>query len=210
MSITLEVSNKKKSFREAQFEAREQAILSSTNKLLASKGFETMSMDDIASDVGIAKGSLYKHFSSKESLAAAVMVHLLHRTSAALASQDPALAAIKRLEMLLRWILKERLVGGVPHLPSTSQTLRDALMSNKTYLNALMGLSEEIGVLIHSAKKDGAIPAVFANEFVMYCLYARSCDPTLEFLKDAGTLSDEVIVDQMVAAFFFGMSARPA
>ena len=210
MSLTLEISNKKKSFREAQFEVREQAILSSTNKLLASKGFETMSMDDIASDVGIAKGSLYKHFSSKESLAAAVMVQLLHRTSAALASQDPATAAIKRLEMLLRWILKERLVGGVPHLPSTSQNLRDALMGNKTYLNALMGLSEEIGVLIQAAKKDGAIPSTFSDEFVMYCLYARSCDPTLEFLKEAGNWSDEVIVDQMVAAFFFGIATRPS
>ena len=41
-------------------------------------------MDHIAADVGIAKGSLYKHFESKEALAAAVMVRLLDQTRAAL------------------------------------------------------------------------------------------------------------------------------
>ena len=63
----------RKSFRETQFELREEAILDATNRLLGDKGYEAMSMDDIAAEVGIAKGSLYKHFESKEALAGAVM-----------------------------------------------------------------------------------------------------------------------------------------
>jgi AcrR family transcriptional regulator len=38
----------RKSFRETQFELREEAILDATNRLLGDKGYEAMSMDDIA------------------------------------------------------------------------------------------------------------------------------------------------------------------
>ena len=44
--------------------ARESAIIETVNRLLAEKGFEAMTVDEVAAEVGIAKASLYKHFSS--------------------------------------------------------------------------------------------------------------------------------------------------
>lgn len=195
-----------KSFRQQQFERREEAILDATNRLLAERGYETMSMDDIASVVGIAKGSLYKHFVSKESLAAAVMIRLLRRTAAALDALPENLAAAARLRGLLEWTLRERLAGGVPHLPSTSATLRDALLANADYVDELMTLSERIGQLIRQSLADGAFAARFAESFILYHFYARACDPTLDFLKAGGLLADDEIVEQMVAAAFDGIS----
>lgn len=59
--------------------AREEAILVAVNRLLAEKGFDAMTVDAVAAEVGIAKASLYKHFSSKEELAAAAMIRVLDR-----------------------------------------------------------------------------------------------------------------------------------
>ncbi|MEQ1517024.1 MAG: helix-turn-helix domain-containing protein, partial [Usitatibacteraceae bacterium] len=73
-------------FRKQQFDAREEAILDAVNRLLSEKGFDLMTMDDVADAVGVAKGSLYKHFSSKEKLAAAVMTRLLGQTIDVLAA----------------------------------------------------------------------------------------------------------------------------
>ena len=196
----------RKPFRVAQFESREEAIIEATNRLLATRGYELMSMDDIAAEVGIAKGSLYKHFESKEALAGAVMVRLLRRTRLALEAQPAHLDARAHLEALLRWTLRERLAGGVPHLPSASQSLRDSLMANHDYMDELMTLSESIGTLIQKAKADGGLRADLRDEFVLYTFYARSCDPTLDFLKAAGSMSDDEIVDQMVSACFRGLS----
>ena len=58
----------KLSFREQVLRAREDAIVSSVNRLLAEKGFDLMTVDEVAADVGIAKASLYKHFTSKEEI----------------------------------------------------------------------------------------------------------------------------------------------
>lgn len=197
----------RKSFRETQFELREEAILDATNRLLGDKGYEAMSMDDIAAEVGIAKGSLYKHFESKEALAGAVMVRLLEQTRAALAAIPSDRPAIERLEALLRWTLSQRLSGSVPHLPSTSPALQTSLMSSREYMDSLMTLSDEIGEMIQRARAEGAIRASLRDEFVLYTLYARTCDPTLEFLKAGGAMSDAEIVEQMVSACFRGMAA---
>ena len=164
-----------------------------------------MAMDDIATMVGVAKGSLYKHFESKEVLAAAVMTRLLRQTSDALSALGPSMSAFDKLCALLRWTLMQRIAGGVPHLPSTSRTLQASLLGNRDYMNELMALTDRIGELIVHAKADGDLNPALANELLLYTLYARSCDPTLDFLKAAGTMRDDEIVDQMTLACFRGL-----
>ena len=58
----------KVSFKEQMLQAREDAIVRTVNRLLAEKGFDAMTVDEVAAAVGIAKASLYKHFPSKEDL----------------------------------------------------------------------------------------------------------------------------------------------
>lgn len=196
----------RKSFRETQFEIREEAILDATNRLLSDKGYELMAMDDIAAEVGIAKGSLYKHFASKEALAAAVMLRLLRRTSEAVSALPSDMSAIARLRALLEWILRERIAGGVPHLPSTSQPLRESLTRHREYVSLLMDVSDRLGELIRQARDEGDIAARFNESFLLYHFYSRSCDPTLDYLRAGGVLSDDEIIEHMVAATFEGLA----
>ena len=197
----------RKRLRQSQFEQREAAILDATNRLLAGRGYDAMSMDDIAAEVGIAKGSLYKHFESKEALAAAVMVRLLTQTEAALSGLPQQTSAIDQLKALLRWTLHQRLAGGVPHLPSTSPALQQALFASRSYMDQLTRLSDQIGAVILQARAHGSLHAHLRDEFVLYTLYARTCDPTLDFLKAGGSMDDEAIVEQIVAGCFHGLAA---
>lgn len=186
------------------------AILDATNRLLAEKGYETMAMDDIAAAVGIAKGSLYKHFDSKESLAAAVLVRLLKRTQDALEALPKTLNPMQRLQEILRWFWRERLVGAVPNLPSTSQSLSAALVGHNEYMDRLMAFSEAIGELITESRELGLMRGDLPDAVVLYCLYARSCDPTLDYLKAGGSFSDDELIEIMVSTSFDGLIARPA
>jgi len=94
---------------------REDAIVESVNRLLADKGFDLMTVDEVAADVGIAKASLYKHFPSKEALAAAAMVRLAQRTLAAIDQQAarPEATAMQRLVAVTRWALERQVAGEI-------------------------------------------------------------------------------------------------
>ena len=75
----------KVSFKAQMLLAREDAIIKVVNQLLAEEGFEAMTVDEVAANVGIAKASLYKHFCSKEELCSAAMVQILGRVQTYLA-----------------------------------------------------------------------------------------------------------------------------
>jgi AcrR family transcriptional regulator len=54
--------------RAIAFRAREQAILNAAEYLLLELGDESITIEMIAERVGIAKGTIYKHFQSKDEL----------------------------------------------------------------------------------------------------------------------------------------------
>ena len=197
-------------FKKQQFEAREEAILDAVNRLLSEKGYDLMTMDDVADAVGVAKGSLYKHFSSKERLAAAVMTRLLGQTMEVLDGMPGEWRAARRLEEILRWSLQHRMRGGVPHLPSTRGALQRALMMNLEYLALAFKVNKRFYALVEEAKREGDIKREVPDDVIVYTLYARSCDPTVEYLRRDAKLSDEQIVETMVEATFHGLTGRGA
>jgi TetR/AcrR family transcriptional regulator, regulator of autoinduction and epiphytic fitness len=197
---------KKPSFKEQQLKAREDAILDSVNGLLATKGYDLMTMDEVAADVGIAKPSLYKHFDSKEELAAAAMVRLLDRTLAHLQAQDAKTPPAERIKDLMRWALSQHLEGTLPMLPSTRSTIRNALVENKGYMQRLSDVSDALGELITKAQKDDSIAKDLPPEAVLYTIFARTCDPVLDFLKLGGLYKDEEIIEILIRTSFAGLS----
>ncbi|MDO9285271.1 MAG: helix-turn-helix domain-containing protein [Aquabacterium sp.] len=199
------------SFRQKVHLAREDAIVSTVKRLLAEKGYDLMTVDEVAAEVGIAKASLYKHFPSKEALAAAAMVQMMELAlQQAQAQQDrPGASAIDRLKAITRWTLQTQLAGEMPTLPAENSALRNALIAHKGYMDGLMKLSDQLGEWIVQAQADGALNRALPPEAVLYTVFARACDPVLGFLKAGGSHSDEQIVDWVMSTCFDGLAARP-
>lgn len=55
------------------------AILDATDRLLARFGYKKMTIDDLAKEVGIGKGSIYLHFTSKEEIALSHVDRIIER-----------------------------------------------------------------------------------------------------------------------------------
>jgi AcrR family transcriptional regulator len=195
-------------FKKQQFDAREEAILDEVNALLSDKGYDLMTMEDVAAAVGVAKGSLYKHFPSKEAVAAAVLTRLLRQTIDVLDGLPDDWSAMRKLEEILRWSLQHRLRGGVPHLPSTSKALQRSLILNLSYVALALRVNRRFYALVAEARRAGDIAAAVPDDVIVYTLYSRSCDPTVEFLLRDGKLEHDEIVEAMVAATFNGFRGR--
>ncbi|MFZ6776730.1 TetR/AcrR family transcriptional regulator [Undibacterium sp. Ji83W] len=197
-------------FKKQQFDAREVAIIDAVNRLLSEKGYDLMTMDDVADAVGIAKGSLYKHFSSKEKLAGAAMTRLLKATQAELDTLAAEMPAIDKIRHILAWSLRLRLQGGVPHLPSTSLALQRSLMLNLDYVMVALRVNKRFYALVAQAREQGALTPLVPDDVLVYTLYSRACDPTMEFLLRDKRLTHEQIVDAMVHATIGGFLSNEA
>lgn len=198
----------KVSFKAQMLQAREQALIDVVNRMLAEKGFEAMTVDAVAAEVGIAKASLYKHFPSKEDLAAAAMAHLMDKALAFVEAMPAEHSPLDKLRTTVAWTMRLKLAGQMPTLPSQNSTLRAALMRNKAYMDGLMEVSERLGEWIEAAQAQGHVNPKLQPVVVLYTLYARACDPVLEFLKATEQYSDDAIVEIVLSTCFDGLCQR--
>ena len=198
----------KPSFKEQMLQAREEAIVVAVNRLLAEKGFDAMTVDEVAAAVGIAKASLYKHFPSKEDLAAAAMVRVMRGAREFLDTIAPDLLPLEKLKAVVRWTLQVQLAGEMPSLPSQNSSLRAALTGSRAYVDALMEISDCLGRWIEAAQASGALNPRLPPIVVLYTLYARGCDPVLEFLRAGGQHSDDEIIELVLSTCFDGLNSR--
>ena len=189
-------------------QAREEAIIRAVNLLLAEKGFEAMTVDEVAANVGIAKASLYKHFTSKEDLAAAAMTHAMQRAQAFIGTLPAELSPLEKIRAVVQWTMQLKLAGEMPSLPSQNSSLRAALAAHKEYMDGLMEVSDILGGWIEQAQAQGHINPSLPAVAVLYTLYARACDPVLEFLRMGDQYTQDQIIDLVMSTCFDGLNAR--
>lgn len=100
------------------------AILDATDRLLARNGYKKMTIDDLAREVGIGKGSIYLHFTSKEEIALSHIDRLVERVKERLkAIGDSNIAFDKRLHDML----VERVMIRFDNVQHYSQSLNEIL-----------------------------------------------------------------------------------
>ena len=109
------------------------AILDATDRLLARYGYRKMTVDDIAREVGIGKGSVYLHFASKEEVVLSHVDRIVQRLKDrlwALARSDADAAIRLRLMLLARVLYR---FDSVQHY---TQSLNDLLAALRPRLLA--------------------------------------------------------------------------
>ncbi len=111
------------------------------------------------------------------------MVSVMRRAQAFLQTLPLDAPPLANLRAVVAWTMGLKLAGEMPSLPSQNSSLRTALMGNKAYMDGLMDVSDRLGAWIEEAQAQGAINPQLPAIAVLYTLYARACDPVLEFLK---------------------------
>ncbi|HET8869483.1 MAG TPA: TetR/AcrR family transcriptional regulator [Aquabacterium sp.] len=196
------------SYKEQVQRVREDAIVEAVNRLLATKGYDSMTVDEVAAEAGMAKASVYKHFASKEDLAGAAMVRALDRALAFVDGlrEKADTPAIEQLKAVARWAMQSQLEGEMPSLPSQNSSLTASLQGNDEYMDRLISLSNKLSIWITQAQTSGQLNPSFPAEMVLYILFARACDPVVAMMKASGQYTHEQILDWATASTFDGLA----
>src|ERR1700687_5687240 len=149
------MSSPETSLKDRQRQMCETAILEAAHRLLAEKGYQGMTMDDLATRVGIAKGSLYQHFRSKEELLGVALVSFMDRISEYVDSLPSAQPAIERLKQTYRRALHLRFQEGFPDIFNAKSLIKESLSQQPMYAAAANRLVKALAGLVDTAKKQG-------------------------------------------------------
>ncbi|WP_166427228.1 TetR/AcrR family transcriptional regulator [Nonomuraea mesophila] len=85
---------------EEDYAARREAILHEAHRLVCTKGYQQMTIQDVLNGLGISKGALYHYFDSKPALLEALVERMMTRWEQVLtdaAAEGPALRRLQRL-----------------------------------------------------------------------------------------------------------------
>ena len=117
------------------------AILDATDDFLASDGYKKMTIENLAQRVGIGKGSVYLHFTSKEEIALSHIDRIIERLA-----RELKIIAEKKIshEEKLRRMLLKRVLHRFDSVQHYTQNLNDLLSSLRPKLLARRKMYFEI------------------------------------------------------------------
>ena len=114
--------------RKQQFELREMRILQTAEQLLLESGEGDLTLDSLALTLDLAKGTLYKHFSSKDELLMRILIDYEKRKLDMIVVEDGAGAGVARLVLQLL---------NLPHRAILFNQIEERLSSTALGLNKM-------------------------------------------------------------------------
>lgn len=164
-------------------EARREEILDAAERLFAAKGFDNTSTGDILDAVGIARGTLYYHFKSKEDILDGVIQRLTDRLmqDAGAIVRRKELPVLERLTKAILSLNVESKIG----LEIMEQVHRpqNALMHQKMQSALLEGINPILTELVEEGVRQGICHTRYPESVVeMTILYANTAFDTLNVI----------------------------
>ena len=165
-------------------EERKEEILDTAELLFAEKGFDNASTNDIIKKIGIARGTLYHHFNSKEEILDAIVERMINRSIAG------ARAIIRNKDVPLL----DRMTGAILSLNLSSgagaevleqiHKPQNALLHQKTQERLLSEVVQLIAELIEEGNSSGMFHSKYPLEAAeMIIVYSNTAFDNLSDLS---------------------------
>lgn len=156
-------------------EERKEEILDAAEKLFAAKGFNNTSTGDILNAVGIARGTLYYHFKSKEDILDGVIERITNRLTQGAKEivQKKELPVLERLTKAIMALNVDSKIGY--EIMEQVHRPQNALMHRKMQTRLLAGINPIITKLLEEGAEQGIFHTQYPESVVeMTMLYANT------------------------------------
>lgn len=178
---------------------RRNEILDVAERLFSTKGFDNTSTNDILNEIGIARGTLYYHFKSKEDILDAMIERITERilSKAFVIAENDNIPILERITLTIMSLNIENDLGQdvmvQVHKP------QNALLHQKMQEKMMAGVNPLITSLIEKGIKQGICNTDYPAEVVeMIMLYSNTAfDSVMEYSEEER--------NKKIAAFIYNL-----
>lgn len=165
-------------------EERKNEILDVAERLFTVKGFDNTTTNDILEEIGIARGTLYYHFKSKEDILDAMIDRITERlvTEAESIAKNREMPVLQRITMTLMSLKLDNDLGH--EIMEQVHKPQNALMHKKMQECSLARVNPILAGLVEEAIEQGICNTAYPSETVeMVMLYSSTAFDTLSELS---------------------------
>jgi AcrR family transcriptional regulator len=183
-------------------------ILDMAEQLMARKGYGGMSMEELASVVGISKPTLYNQFPAKDDLVRAAAMRAMERLFA-LIDEAHSASPLARITSLLHAVIQLHCEKGPNTLPLWMPEIIQMLRARPDSKALLQRYDALLVNLVREAIAQGEIAPQLDVASVVRVFYALICAPTIAPESSSGTPDPDALAGTITAIFLAGVRARP-
>jgi TetR/AcrR family fatty acid metabolism transcriptional regulator len=207
----MQAAHSPRALKERQRQEREALILQAAEEVLMEKGYHETSIDEIAARVGVAKGTIYLHFPSKEDLVIAIfargMQNFLQELEKRIVSEQTSRA---KLEAILR-CLYGSLFGKYAQLLYSMYNNMDVRRLFDEKESCMHELWDQLAARVRTLLEEGKTNGEFDTEIpidVMLSMFFSLLSPRgYERLLRNGEMVPEALVSYLARIYFHGIAA---
>jgi TetR/AcrR family transcriptional repressor of nem operon len=154
--------------KEQEYAARRNAILDVAQRLVGSRGYEQMTIQDILDDLKISKGAFYHYFDSKQALLEALIEHMQDEVDHLLFSivQSTHLSALDKLQRLFDTLAgwKTARKAFIRALLRVWYTDDNAIVRQKLRAARINRVSPMLADIIHQGVQEGVLTTSYPEQ----------------------------------------------
>ncbi len=189
-------------------------ILDAADRLLARSGYKKMTMEDLAAEVGIGKGTIYLHFPSKEEVVLSHVDRIVERVKGELrrlaSSDGPAPARLRQMLLTRVLIRFDSVQHYTESLSDLLAALRPGLLARRR--RHFQDEAEIIAEVLNEGRRAGVFHFADATSTARALLTATNALlPYSLSARELGRREDvEAEAERVVTLLLEGVVTRPA
>ena len=205
----MHTENPHRLLKEKQRQERAALILQTAEEVLLQKGYSAMSMDDIAARAGIAKGTLYLHFATKDDLVFRLLERdlqtILYMIENSMTSEGSARSKLTCIlnSLYQGWFGKH---GQLLYLLYNSTDLKNAM--REKLKGALHGVADCITTLLDQGKARGEFDPLIPTDVMVSIFFSMLSPRAYQHLVRERQMTSEDLARYIDRIYFRGIDAH--
>ncbi len=193
--------------KEEEHTEKRNAILDAAQRLIYTKGYEQMTIQDILDALQISKGAFYHYFDSKQDLMDALIERMIEEADRLIRpiAYDPQLPALEKFQRLLgtlnRWKTAQK--AFLLELLHVWYSDENAIMRQKLFTRALKQTTSYLMVIIYQGIEEGVMVLSYPDQVsdVLLNLILGMGDTLARLLLSKGPGRDNLLhAERLIAA----------